>query len=76
MRTIKARLEKLERQTPKDPLFILLTDPHDDVPLTPKEESVLMVEQNRRLTSKNSLLVMEWSRKEAQRLGAPARKEE
>jgi hypothetical protein len=69
MGNIKARLEKLERQTPKDPLFILLTDPTDNVPLTPEEESVLRVERDRRLKSKNPLLIMEWSRREAQRLG-------
>lgn len=70
MRNLKARLEKLERQTPKEPLFILFTDPNDDVPLTPEEESVLRVEQNRRLKSKNPLLIMRWSREEAQRLCA------
>jgi len=68
MRNIKARLEKLERQIPKDPLFFLLSDPNDDVPLTPEEESVLRAEYNRLLKAKPPLWVMEWSRREAQRL--------
>jgi hypothetical protein len=76
MRNVKARLEKLERQIPKElPPLIIITNPND-VPFTPEEEAVLQAEQNRRLKSRNSLRVMLWSRKEAQRLMALARKED
>jgi hypothetical protein len=75
MGNMKARLEKLERLIPKEPLFILITDPCDDIPLTPEEEAILEVERLRLKESKNPLAIMKWSRKEAQGLGTLTRRE-
>jgi len=78
IRSIKTRLDKLERQTPKASLFFILTDPCDDIPLTPEEDAILEAERLRLKELKNPILFMHWSRKEAQRLSslAPNRNED
>jgi hypothetical protein len=68
MRNFKARLEKLERRIPKEPLPFFTITNQNDVPFTPEEESALQAEQDRRLKSRTGLRGMLWSRKEAQRL--------
>ena len=76
MRNFKTRLEKLERRIPEElPPLMIITN-QNDVPFAPEEEAVLQAEENRKMKSRETLRVMLWSRKEAQRLIALAREED